>query len=269
MAAIGPRSSATPRLRGHGASPGGQGFPGPEVSVILPVYNQFRHAAEVFDTVLGYARRSPGYHFVFVDDGSTDETFRILQERVRAAQDQRVSAISYVPNRGKGHAVKTGAAKCDGDIICFMDGDLAYTLDHLVTLVEGLRSHDVVIGSRHLSGRRQENISLRRRVLGWAFNRLARWILHLPYPDTQAGLKGFRRHVARRLFGAQRIHGFSFDAEMLFLARRYGYRIAQVPAQVSAGHSYNTGKIRLLRDSLIMLAELVRIRYHALRGSYA
>ncbi len=277
----GPAAQREPRAPGPTAArPGGAASSrleapgeGPEkvpvtLSVVLPIFNQSQSAAAVFEVVRRYAEERPGHQFVFVDDGSTDGTGRILQEQMRRAKGRAVSVIARPRNGGKGFAVKTGVARCEGDLICFLDGDLAYSLDHLPALAEALRVHDVAIGSRNLNGRRQQNIHPRRRVLGWAFNRLARLLLRLPYRDTQAGLKGFRRGAARHLFGLQRIHGFAFDAELLFLARRYGYRLVEIPAVVSDSHSYKLAKIHLLRDSLRMLCELVQIRWGSLRGAY-
>ncbi len=126
----------------------------------------------------------------------------------------------------------------------------------------------MVIGSRSLVHRTEKNTKLARQVLGWGFNRLARMILNLPYRDTQAGLKGFRRPVAQHLFSRQRIPDFSFDVELVFLARYFNYRITEVPAHVSEAHSYKISKVNLLRDPMKMFIDLVRIRVNSLRGLY-
>ena len=103
--------------------------------------------------------------------------------------------------------------------------------------------------------------------MGWTFNRLARLALGLPHPDTQAGLKGFRRDVARTLFARQRVAGFGFDVEVLYLARRLGYRVGEIPARVSAG-SYAASQVDLVRDPLRMFRDLVSIRWRGAIGRY-
>jgi dolichyl-phosphate beta-glucosyltransferase len=107
-----------------------------------------------------------------------------------------------------------------------------------------------------------------RRVLGWTFNKIARTILWMPYRDTQAGLKAFRLDAARRIFALQRVPGFSFDAELIFIARRLGYSVGEIPARVSDTHSYKISKVNLAREPFRMLRELVRIRGNALLGRY-
>ncbi len=104
--------------------------------------------------------------------------------------------------------------------------------------------------------------------MGWGFNRLVRIFLKLPYRDTQAGLKGFSNEAAERIFARQTIFDFTFDAELLFLARRFGYRIAEVPARVLDTHVYKGSHVSLLRDTPRMLLSLLRIRCNSALGKY-
>ena len=126
----------------------------------------------------------------------------------------------------------------------------------------------MVIGSRSPCRTSQGASNLPRRLLGIGYNRLVRVLLGLQYADTQAGLKGFRREAAERLFPLLYSTGFSFDVELLFLARKLGLRIHEIPVQPAQAHSYKTGKVKLLRDSVSMLAELLRIRLRDWRGLY-
>ncbi|MEX1090869.1 MAG: glycosyltransferase [Phycisphaeraceae bacterium] len=238
------------------------------VAVILPVYNEVDLVDRVFADVAGFAQQHRDYHFIFVDDGSSDGTADQLRQCLAAADDPRLGLIAYHPNGGKGHAIRTAVRGCHAQRIIFTDGDLAYSLDHLPRLVEALETHEVVIGSRSLLHEGQRNIRVSRKIMGWIFNRCARLILNLPYPDTQAGLKGFRRDAAGAIFSRQRLTDFSFDVELVYLARRLGYRIGQVPAHVSATHSYKVSRVNMLRDPLRMFIALWRIRFNALRGLY-
>jgi dolichyl-phosphate beta-glucosyltransferase len=235
-------------------------------TVILPVYNEAKNIGRVFFEVSRFARQHEEYGFVFVDDGSIDNTAQILRELIRQEDNTPLNMLSYSQNRGKGFAVRKGMEQCDTEFICFTDGDLAYSLDHLPVLVDALNSHDVVMGSRNLAGGKQRNIEISRRLMGLGFNLLARMVLRLPYRDTQAGLKGFRLEAARQIFAKQQIFDFCFDAELLFLARRLGYRIKEVPARVSESHVYRGSQVNLWRDSPRMFLSLLRIRCNSARG---
>jgi dolichyl-phosphate beta-glucosyltransferase len=238
------------------------------VAVILPVYNEAKVIEGVFGKVDEFAIGNPAFNFIFVDDGSFDLTAQLLSRQIERSGNSRFTLISYAPNQGKGFAVSRGMEHSDADLVCFLDGDLAYSLDHLPLLVEALRSHDVVTGSRSLVPEKQKNIQPARRIMGWGFNRLARVLLNLPYRDTQAGLKGFRRGAAERIFARQKIFDFSFDAELLFLARHLGYRIAEVPARVSETHVYKGSHVSLLRDTPLMFLSLIRIQCNRALGKY-
>ena len=239
-----------------------------QVTIILPVYNEAAMVDRVFQAVHEFARAHTDYQFLFVDDGSIDATPRLLQKHIAAAGLSRIRLHSYQPNGGKGHAIRTGVSLCDGEMVCFTDGDLAYSLDHLPLLVDALKLNDVVIGSRSLVESGQKNIKLSRKLMGWTFNRCVRVLLGLPYRDTQAGLKGFRTAAAREIFARQRLMDFAFDAELIFLARRLHYKVAEVAARVSESHSYKVSTVNLAHDPLKMFLSLWKIRINSLRGMY-
>lgn len=238
------------------------------VAVILPTFNERNNIEQMVGEVGAFVAENPHYHFLFVDDASSDGTVEVLGAAVQAQQQRNIAFFRYEQNRGKGNAVKTGFERIEADAFCFIDSDLAYSLDHLKLVEEGLRTSDVVIGSRRLSAGSGVRTSLRRRVLGETFNRLARIILNLPFRDTQAGLKGFRFEAARRIFEKSSIPGFGFDVELLFLARNFGYSISEIPVNVSERHSYKKGKLKLMKDSVIMFFNLLLIRGKNFAGTY-
>jgi dolichyl-phosphate beta-glucosyltransferase len=239
------------------------------IRVVLPVYNELRAVPRTWAAVAHYARENEETSFCFVDDGSTDGTAEWLEAAIQRESNPRLQLIANKINRGKGHAIAVGFAQAGAeDYLIFTDGDLAYSLSHLPILQEKLDAYDVVIGSRELVPYRPLNTSFRRKVLGRGFNALARGISGLPYRDTQAGLKGFRAAAARRIFSHKRIMGFGFDVELLFLAHKYGLRVAEVQATVEAAHSYKTSKLKLMRDSVKMLGDLGAIRWHDWSGHY-
>ncbi len=242
------------------------------VRVVLPVYGEGAHGTEVAAQVSAFAIDHPEFEFLFVNDGSRDDT----AERVAAGIDRRVvdrvRVRSYGINGGKGWAVLRGVAELceharDEDAVIFTDGDLAYSLDHLRDLARALEGADVAIGSRREVGG-EVGAHTARRWMGWLFNRMARWVVGWPCRDTQAGLKGFRASAARRIFAAVRETGFAFDVELLHIARRLGYRVAEVPARVSSFHRHIGSSVNLLRDPLRMVRSLARVSVNGALGVY-
>ena len=230
------------------------------VVVLLPVHNEEWLIGSVLGQVVDYARSHPDWRFVFVDDGSSDRTPELIAERLAELETDRIQLRALTPNRGKARALRTAVLECEEDVILFTDGDLAYPLDHLDLLVEALDESDIAIGSRALTEGPQTNITFTRRLVGTTFNRAVRLITGLPFQDTQAGLKGFRRDAARVLFRAQFVEDFAFDAELLYLAKVLRLRVSEIPAHVSARHSYKKSRVNMLRDPLRMFHSLIRMR---------
>lgn len=238
------------------------------LAVILPVWNEATVIVRSMEAVVAFSRTHPEYDFTFVDDGSNDGTAAILRERLGAATDGNLNLIAHSIHRGKGLAVRSALASCDADCVCFIDGDLAYSLDQLTSLEFALEAADIVIGNRFLDRSSASDPPPLRQILSQCFNRLVRSVLHLPHSDTQAGFKGFRAPVARHLFGLQRIDGLGFDAELLFLARKFGYNVAEMPVQVGREHRYKTSRKKLLRNSLLMLIDVFGVRWNDLAARY-
>jgi glycosyltransferase involved in cell wall biosynthesis len=238
------------------------------VSIILPVYNEQSCIYRTFDAVLDYCQFHPTYTFIFVSDGSTDCTAQILEHRIRQAQTSQIQLLAYDRRGGKGYAVKRGMEVAHGEYLCFLDGDLAYSLEHLDTMIAQLQQFDLVIGCRSLAPGGNRGLKTSRKVAGKVFNTLSSKILNLNFVDMQAGLKGFRKNAARKLFKNQALKGFSFDVELIYLAKKFGYTIAEIPAYVSGSHACKASKVNLLLDSLKMLLDLFKIRLHDFMKRY-
>ena len=234
--------------------------------LVVPIYNE----AGLVDALAGVAKeaatRFPELKLVFVDDGSRDGSGELLRRALPSTSSVEIQILRQ--NGGKGHAIRHGFRGAPEEQLIFMDGDLAYSLDHIPALLEALETYDVVIGSRAMAPQAQGGLPARRVFLGWGFNRLACFILGLDYPDTQAGLKGFSRQAAESLFSRQKLAGFAFDVELLYLSRKLGFRVGQVPAQVSSEHSYKTSHIKLICNSLTCFFELWLIRWWSWTGAY-
>ena len=231
--------------------------PSTSLAVILPAYNEADRLGPALDELFGYLRRretdtalegrdggvGPGYlprwiELIVVDDGSTDATAQLVRDRPEAGPEPGPGGlvdvtlrVLTVPHGGKGAAVRAGMLAAESDLVVFTDADLATPPDQIPLLVDALASADVVLGSRiqadGLDLRKSQ--PLYRRLIGKVFHVLAAWWVVGSVKDTQCGFKGFTREAARDLFARQRVLSIVFDVEVIYLARRRGYRITEVP----------------------------------------
>jgi dolichyl-phosphate beta-glucosyltransferase len=199
------------------------------------------------------------FEIIVVDDGSSDGTGRIV---VHIAKDIRnVRLVRYEKNRGKGHALRTGVLVTKGDFVLVMDADLSTPMDELRKLIPYLSDggFDIAIGSRALA--LSDIIKKQpwwRRGMGKTFNRIVKALVIGGFSDTQCGFKLFKGEIARGLFREAKIDRFAYDVEILALARKKGYGIKEVPIRwINSPES----RVDPVKDSLQMLADLVRIRF--------
>ena len=207
--------------------------------------------------------RSYPVEVLVVDNGSTDRTPEIV--RSFAAQHPVLSLL-HQPIRGKGAAVRKGMLEGRGDYLFICDADLAMPIEQVERfLPPALSDYDVAIASREAPGARRFNEPWYRHLMGRVFNLLVRWLAVPGIQDTQCGFKSFRREVARDLFTTQVLDGWAFDVEVLYIARRRGYRIVEVPIDWYYGEG---SRVSPLRDSWNMLREVLRVRANGRAGLY-
>ena len=207
--------------------------------------------------------RSYPVEVLVVDNGSTDRTPEIV--RTFAAQHPILSLL-HQPIRGKGAAVRKGMLEGRGDYLFICDADLAMPIEQVERfLPPTLSDYDVAIASREAPGARRFNEPWYRHLMGRVFNLLVRWLAVPGIQDTQCGFKSFRREVARDLFTTQVLDGWAFDVEVLYIARRRGYRIVEVPIDWYYGEG---SRVSPLRDSWNMLREVLRVRANGRAGLY-
>ena len=231
------------------------------LTLIFPCYNEAERLPQTLAAYLAALPRQPGaVEVLVVDDGSTDQTFAVA--RAIAARDDRVRVIRSQPNHGKGHGVRTGMLQARGELLVFTDADGSYGAGAVARVAAALAHTPVAIGSRPAGWAHGPPA---RRLASRLFNRAIQGLLGLPYRDTQCGLKGFRRHAALELFGRARLDGFAFDVEILFLARRLGLAVTQVPVRAEVRDG---SKVQLAVDALGMLGDVLRVRRWAVRGGY-
>jgi len=241
----------------------------PELSIVIPAYNEERRLgqalARISDYIRGRTGDVSGVEIVVVDDGSTDKTVDVAEQWAKTTPCLRI--LSNGENRGKGYSVRHGMMEARGRIALFTDADLSAPIEESEKLLRAVGAGcDVAIGSRAVD---RSLITLHqsrfREVAGMIFNGFVRLFTGLGFQDTQCGFKAFVRERCRIVFEQQRIDRFGFDPEVLFLAKRHGLRIAEVP--VRWAHDPAT-KVHVFRDSLSMFGDLLSIRWNWLLGRY-
>lgn len=236
----------------------------PFLSIIIPAYNEATRLPDSLDKIKTFlSGQRYKAEIVLVENGSTDDTLRIAHE-IQAGMDNLV--VIHEERRGKGWAVKRGMQSARGDYRFICDADLSMPIEELPRFFPPLLENaPVAIASREAPGARRFNEPEYRHIIGRVFNWLVRLLVLPGLQDTQCGFKCFRADVAERVFPLVSITGWTFDVEALFIARRMGYAITEIPIP----WYYNAhSNIRVARDSLQMGYDLLKIRWNAIRGKY-
>lgn len=237
-----------------------------KISVIIPAFNEESLIFQNVSTVVEFCRDNfKQTEIILVNDGSTDSTLEIMD---RLAKDYReVSIIDNGVRKGKGYSLREGMKRATGDYICFTDADLSAPIWQFEKLFQWIeKGYDIVIGSR---GLKRSKIELHqpwyRENMGKAFNVLIRTTTPLRFRDTQCGFKVLRRKAMEEVIARTTLNGFCFDVELLYIAKKMGFKICEVP--VVWNHSPDT-KLNIVSDSAKMLLELLRLRYNDCIGKY-
>jgi dolichyl-phosphate beta-glucosyltransferase len=238
----------------------------PTYSIVIPAYNESNRLRATLEKVFEHtAGERWDAEVIVVNDGSTDDTVEIVHELQSTHPELRL--VENPGNRGKGYSVRNGMLHATGKLLLFTDADLSSPLDEARKLFAAIDAGaDVAIGSRwaqaELQTRRQP---LYRQAFGRLFNLALRMVLGLNFKDTQCGFKAFTDRAAAAIFPLQRIERWGFDAELLFLAKRLGFRAVEVP--VKWAHSPGT-RLNPLRDGIRMFGETLQVRWNAMAGKY-
>lgn len=238
-----------------------------DLTLVIPCFNEIARIDACLEAVTRHVDALPGTacEILVVDDGSADGTAE--RASAWAARRSDVRVLARPGNAGKGDAVRRGVLEARGEIVVFLDADLAVDVSHVDSMLPALRDGvDVAVGCRHVPGARVEKPQgAVRRTLGRGYLVLARWLLDIPVSDVTCGFKGFRRRVAVDLFDDVRCRRWGFDAEILHLAARRNYRVLEVPVSWKDG---TDSRVRLPGDLLKSLGELVAVRWRSARGAY-
>ena len=225
------------------------------VSIIIPAYNEEKRIKKtLFLMEKELLKEKIDFEILVVNDGSTDGT----KEVVSAMENGHIRLLSYDKNKGKGAAVKHGVYFAAGEHIVFTDADLPYMPENIGKACKMLREdYDLVLGSR-IKSQSGKSYPWYRTVLSKGFGALTNSVLHLKEKDTQCGFKAFRYDVAQEIFKRVSLAGWGFDVEIIFIAKKLGYKIGRLPVELF--HENKISKIKVLKDAKKMAGEVFQIR---------
>ncbi len=236
----------------------------PYLSVVIPAYNEEARIGDTLQKAVSYFQTQQyAWEIVVVDDGSADQTVQVVGEYTDANPQIKVLRVAH---GGKGWAVRHGMLQVTGRYRFLCDADLSMPIEQVARfLPPALPNYDIAIGSRELPGSHRIDEPHRRHMMGRVFNWVVQRMILPGLTDTQCGFKCFRGPVAQELFGHQRLNGFAFDVELLFIARKYKLQIVEVPIDWLYQPS---SRVRPVRDSMAMVFDILKIRWKHLRGKY-
>jgi dolichyl-phosphate beta-glucosyltransferase len=239
------------------------------LSLIIPAYKEASRITASLEKIFAYLG-SQNYEaeVIVVDDGSPDNSVEVIQAAFakytpigQALLPVKARLIELGANAGKGAAVREGMLAATGSIRIFTDADLSTPIHEVEKVISAIEreGYDVVIGSRALEGRKLVKVHQPwyRETMGRFFNLLVQVFVLRGIKDTQCGFKGFRAEAAEKIFRQQKVMGFSFDVEILYLAKKSGYKIKEVAVEWYNDERTTVGA---LSDSAKMFFELLRIR---------
>jgi dolichyl-phosphate beta-glucosyltransferase len=240
----------------------------PHLSIVIPAYNEENRIGRTLTETFAYLDQQDfSSEVIVVNDGSTDHTVEAVR-KFESRAGSRLRLIENPGNRGKGYSVRNGMLKAGGEIALFFDADLATPTSEIVKVVKPIAEgrYDVVLGSRALDrsliGARQSRF---RETLGRVGNLVQFAFTGLRFKDTQCGFKAFRREAAQSVFRLQRVEGFGFDPEILFIAKKQGWRLLET--SVLWNHIEGS-KLNPITAYFNALMEVSTIRWNNLLGKY-
>ena len=229
------------------------------LSIVVPAYNEAARIGSSLDAILAWCDvEAPTAEIIVIDDGSRDATTQLVRDR--ATTEPRLRVEKLAANRGKGAAVRRGVELANRDWILFTDADLSTPIGEVAKLTAAIdQGADIAIASRDVAGsdiaRHQPAY---REAMGRTFNALVRTLALPGFADTQCGFKLFRASAAKRVFGRMTIERFAFDVEVLFIARKLGYRITEVGVRWVNDERTTVSPVK---DASKMLIDIAKIRY--------
>lgn len=228
-----------------------------QITIIIPMYNEKSIIAETAKTLSSYMEANfESYEILFSDDGSKDGCGEIVRNLLLP----NVRVTGYAENHGKGCAVRTAMLEAQGDLVMFTDADLAYgteVIGRAYALWEEKGRPHLLLGSRNQGKDGYEGYTLLRRVMSKTYIKILCLFGGFRLSDSQCGCKAYANAAAKNIFSRCQVNGFAFDFETILWADQLGYRIEEMPVRVI---NHRESKIHIIRDTLRMLRDLIRIR---------
>ena len=237
---------------------------GTYLTIIIPAFNESQRIPKTLKEIDDYIfeqKISNQTSVIIVNDGSTDDTSEVVENWINKSRNNSCfSIINYSPNQGKGYAVREGFLKANSELVFYTDADGASPILEISKLLSCIdNGYDVVCGSRILKAEGiKVKMGFKRRFTGLIFHLILRIMGLANLSDTQCGFKLFKTFVAKKLAENQKCFGYSFDVELLYLAKKMGYKIKEISVN---WYHVEGSKINLLRDSIKMLIEVLKIRF--------
>jgi len=234
------------------------------ISIVIPVYNEQKRIHLFIPRVIEYVRQADfSCEMVIVDDGSTDATVALVENMLHQRLPGKYRIIQLPQNAGKGAAIRKGMMEAAGEYIFFLDADGSTSIEEVARFMPCFSEEiDIYIARRTL----KQKAPFKRKFFGYGYILLANFFLRLGVSDITCGFKCYRKGCVQTIFSRQRLNNWSFDAENIFVARKFGYRIEEIPV---AWEHASGSKVKVLKNIVTCGLDLLRIRLNDLKGLYS
>lgn len=234
------------------------------ISIVIPVYNEEKRIHLFLPRVIEFVKgKDVSCEIVIVDDGSIDRTVSLVESMLAQNLPGRYKILRLAQNAGKGAAIRAGMLEAAGEYIFFIDADGSTSIAEIDRFLPHFSDEiDIYIARRTL----KQKAPLKRKFFGYGYILLANFILRLGVSDITCGFKCYRKRCVHTIFSRQRLNNWSFDAENIFIARKFGYRIKEIP--VAWEHTPGS-KVRVFKNVVVCGFDLLRIKWNDLKGLYA
>jgi dolichyl-phosphate beta-glucosyltransferase len=228
-----------------------------KISIVIPCYNEDKRIEETLKRTINYCKKNIRYHeIIVINDGSKDRTLEI----VKKFKNKNLRILSNKTNLGKGASIRRGISRARQPLVLFMDADLSTPLKEIKKLHECTKKYDFIIGSRNLIGSKiKKPQTFIRKNLGWIYKSLKNKIIGHEIVDSQCGFKLIKTTQAKQLIKLQKIDRFSFDVEMILIAKKMKMKIKEVGIEWDMNQE---SSVKIIKDGMRMLIDLVRIKYY-------
>lgn len=236
----------------------------PFLSIVIPAHNEETRLPRAFEKIHNFLKEQKySYEVIVVENGSSDKTVEVAK---KFSKSNPYLKLVVVDTRGKGLAVKAGMLEAKGDYRFICDADLSMPIEEISKFLPSeVGNCDVIIGSREGKKAKRIGEPFHRHLMGRALNTIIKLTALRGFEDTQCGFKMFTRKAAEDLFIVQKMAGIGFDIELIYIAKKRGYKICEVPI---TWYFDADSRMRLIQDSLKVLLEIWQIRMNWYKGIY-